>query len=167
MTTWEGEAASASVYCAAHTFLLVPANTENKFSDNSMNTSPIFTLQSQPRHYSNLSASSYKCYAYFPMLSNLTNLREKIYYSIFFSAQHKTSSISTLPKMFSSDCAKMGKMRWWQHKKDSKTKPGNPRLVTGALKSSPAFSKKGKKTVINVALQLSDIQTASSYSLIL
>ena len=48
MTTWEGEAASASVYYEAHTFLLVPANTENKFSDNSVNTSPSYLHSSEP-----------------------------------------------------------------------------------------------------------------------
>lgn len=43
LTPQEGEAAEAriaSVYYEAHTFFLVPANTENKFSDDSTTTAP-------------------------------------------------------------------------------------------------------------------------------
>lgn len=148
MTTWEGEAASASVYYEAHTFLLVPANTENKFSDNSVNTSPSYLHSSEPTKTLQQSICFLlQMLCVFPYVQQLDKPKRKdLLLHFFFLHSIKTSSVSTLPKMFSSDCAKMGKMRWWQHKKDSRTKPGNPRLVTGALKSSPAFRKKGKKT---------------------
>lgn len=174
LTPQEGEAAAAriaSVYYEAHTFFLVPANTENKFSDDSTTTAP-FPSHQHASFRANQDITvfvrkSRDCCMYFPKYSNLTNLKKTdvIFHS---PAQYKMSPILILSKKFSCDCKHLGKMRRWHNrlkalqKKTRKSPPGH-----GRIKKFSSVQKERKKAVINVALQLPDIQTASSYSLIL
>lgn len=124
-------------------------------------------LQSQPRHYSICKKKQRDCCMYFPKYSNLTNLKKTdvIFHS---PAQYKMSPILIQSKKFSCDCKHLGKMRRWHNtlkalqKNTRKSPPGH-----GRIKKFSSVQKERKKAVINVALQLPDIQTASSYSLIL